>query len=92
MDDLEEINKKALSEISQLNASNNVINKKLAEHQEKYEKDMKKIEEEHQKFSKLEILTRILKILLVHLTLFGNLNDITLLKHLFWLETVKLLH
>ena len=77
MNNLEEVNRKALSEISELNASNTVINQKLAEHQEKYEKDMKKIEEEHEKFSKLEILIHFLKILCVHLTLFENSNDIT---------------
>jgi len=52
VENLEKINKKALSEISQLNVSNTVINKKLAEHQEKYERDMKKHEEVHEKFVK----------------------------------------
>ena len=50
MEELEKINREALSKIAQLNASNTEINKKLAEHQEKYERDMKKIEEEHKEY------------------------------------------
>ena len=53
MENSEKIHRDYLSEISRLNASNTEINKKLAEHQEKYERDMKNYEEEHKKFGEL---------------------------------------